>query len=34
MTTTSHASSDLDRIPPGAKVLWVSSTGGHLAELD
>ena len=23
----------LDQIPPGAKVLWVSSTGGHLAEL-
>ncbi len=26
--------SELDRIPRGAKVLWVSSTGGHLAELN
>ena len=33
MHKTSHASSDLDRIAPDAKVLWVSSTGGHLAEL-
>ena len=26
--------SALDGIRPGAKVLWVTSTGGHLAELD
>ena len=24
----------LDEIPRGAKVLWVTSTGGHLAELN
>ena len=33
MQKTSHAKSDLDEISPDAKVLWVSSTGGHLAEL-
>ena len=26
--------SGLDAIKPGAKVLWVTSTGGHLAEVD
>ena len=29
-----YPSSPLDSIRPGAKVLWVTSTGGHLAELD
>ena len=28
------ATSMLDEIPRGAKVLWVTSTGGHLAELN
>jgi len=32
--TATPSASMLDEIPRGAKVLWVTSTGGHLAELN